>query len=480
MTYPHKKHVILSSDMDHLKSKINEDKEKQKSFTETVHKGGKLARYLVEGLQNILGLVRPFFRAVEEVRILGFAFQMLSVIPNAVITLTDKNSSRIKKTFALLILLTTTGLGITAFTLGGVVAAGIGLAFASLATLFAGVSFIASLINKYQTSKAYKEKKEFIDLLHNRDIDSLDNDFYRERLEIRTLELEQLLEQSSDLSTEKEELEFINTIRCKTKYELPQVDNRFLRILNSVRRKMGLTELPPDDSPVTKLSKLYVKHKSYVVYLAAIIKVVDQKRGKEGDPLLIDLVSAIQHRIAKIDKDIERITEPLHQLEQNNHLADQTIVKSYTNLALGSVGVMLSTIGFILLLGTVAMPPFMGTVLLGFGIGLAVFGAIKWGVELYIKRENEKLKKERSEENEEIILEEALNSYDYDLSLISTSSYSTKLRPIFNLQAKTDPDEAKNSINTIESVNVIEIEEIIPTQAPSREHINPSINLPIF
>jgi hypothetical protein len=474
MTYPHKRHVILSQNMDHLKVKIAEDKEKQKSFTETVHKGGKLAQYSVEALQTMLGLAKPFLQAVEEVRILGFAFQMISIIPNAITTLTDKNSSGIKKTLALLVLLATTSLGITAFVLGGVVAAGIGLTFVSLATLFSGLSLIASFINKYQTRKAYKEKKEFLNLLNNRDLDSLDNDLYRERLEIRALELEQLLEKSSTLSSEKDELDFINKIRSIRKYESAEVDGLFSRFLNFIRRKIGMNELPLAASPVTKLSKLYAQHNAYVIYLAAIIKVIDQKNDKQDYSLLINLISAIQYRIAKIDKNIERITEPLHQLEQNNLLADQSIAKSYTNFAFGSVGVILSTIGFMVLLGTLVMPPVMGTALFGLVVGLAIFGAIKWGVELYVNRKNERLKKEQAEENEEIILEEALNSYEYNLSQIQTCSYSTKLRPIFNLQATTELDESKKS------ENIIEMEETTASETLLVEPINRSQNSPIL
>lgn len=87
---------------------------------------------------------------------------MLSAIPNAITTLTDKKSSIGSKIFAIGILLTATALGITAFVLGGIVAAGIGLAFASLTTLIEGISLIGALVNKYQTSKAYKEKKSLL------------------------------------------------------------------------------------------------------------------------------------------------------------------------------------------------------------------------------------------------------------------------------------------------------------------------------
>lgn len=54
MTYSHKKHVILSEEMDDLKKTINKRKKEQKSYSEIAHKKGKLFQRLLEGGQKFL------------------------------------------------------------------------------------------------------------------------------------------------------------------------------------------------------------------------------------------------------------------------------------------------------------------------------------------------------------------------------------------------------------------------------------------
>ncbi|HHF7375684.1 T4SS effector SidA family protein [Legionella bozemanae] len=417
--------------MDDLKRRINERKKEQKSLIEIAHKKGKLSQRLLEGTQKILGLIGAIFTSSKELPVIGFVFQMLSAIPNAITTLTDKKSSIGSKIFAIGILLTATALGITAFVLGGIVAAGIGLAFASLTTLIEGISLIGALVNKYQTSKAYKEKKEFIDLLKKQDIALLTNDKYREQLAIRALELEHLLEKSTAQSF-IDELEFIKTISSNI------ASSDF-----------------PDDSPVSKLSKLYNDRKDLISYLGIITQLIDQK-DKEDTSTLIKLVSELQHQIAEIDEDIENITGPLHHLQRNNLLANEAIAKSYANFALGGAGVILSTIGLMILLSTIAAPPIMGPILLGFGIGLAIFGVVKWGIELYATREDEKTMLERANENEEIILEEALKC-----------SYSNAMRPILDSKGTT-PEEPKNSKNKTGDLAI--------TSEPSNIESTPPLN----
>ncbi|PWY55630.1 hypothetical protein DGG96_11025 [Legionella qingyii] len=409
MTYPLKKHVVLPEKMDKLKKRINLSKEKQRSFTEIIHKTGKLSQYILGGIQKLIGLLSSIIKSAKELHIIGFALQMFSIIPNAITTLTDKNSSVINKTFSIIVLLTTSALGITAFILGGVVAAGIGLAFASLTTLVEGISFLGALINKYKTSKAYKEKIQFMNLLETFDT-SLNNDKYRNKLEIRALELEHL----GNLSTE---------------------EAKQLQFIRKIHSKVGLSELVPDNSPVMKLSKLYKERKELLASLANITEEIDESKEFEADTSLIEEVSNIQHQIDKIDKDIANITEPLFLLEENTHLADETIVKSYTNFVLGGTGVILSTIGLIILIGTATVPPLWSPILLGFSIGLALFGLIKWGVELQAKSVDEQILEERTKENEEIILEEALEHYDHELSDKFQGSYSIALRPILESPA---------------------------------------------
>ncbi|HHT0594281.1 TPA: T4SS effector SidA family protein [Legionella anisa] len=429
MTYSHKKHVILSEEMDDLKKRINKRKKEQKPYSEIAHKKGKLFQRLLEGGQKFFGLIATAFSSAKELPYIGFVFQIASIIPASIAMITDKKSSIPAKILAVGFLLGLTALGITAFVLGGLIAAKIGLALASLATFIEVISFTISLINKYQTRSAYKEKKEFNHLLDSRESDALENDKYRERLEIRALELKHLLEKSTDESL-KEELEFIDTIRSKKAYVAPQMDNILLRFINAIRSKIGWSELPPDDPPVTKLSKLYQDRKDLITYLAWNTEQID-KKDQTSDSTLIDLVSKLQHQIAQIDKDIELITEPLHELKRNDLLTNEAILKSFTNVALGGAGVILSTIGLMILLSAVAAPPIMGPILFGFGIGLAIFGVVKWGIELYATKQDEKFMRKLEKENEGIILEEALDEYDHGCS------YSNAMRPIIDSQAIT-------------------------------------------
>lgn len=441
MTYPHKKHVILSDQMDELKHRINLLKQKQKSsFTDKINKKGNLSKLILEGLQKTLDFFTSMLAFSKELPIIGFAIRMISAIPNAMTTLTDKKSSIGTKIFAMTMLLATTGLGIAAFVLGGIVAAGIGLAFAALGTLIEGISLLGSIVDKYQSAKAYKEKKVFTDLMEKRDPSAFDSEVYKDRLEVRALELNYLLNKPSSLSHVQieDELEFIHKICTQRGWNQSSSS---------------------EDSPATKLSRLYQDREDMLLYLEKIIKIID-KEDKEGKNIeeskLIALVSNLQHEIAEIDEDIEKITEPLHKLKQKNLLANEAIAKSYTNFALGGVGVIFSAVGLMVFLGTLAAPPIAATILLGFGIGLATFALIKWGAELYADKKDEKILKERAQEHEETILEEALDCYSHDLSKNYQydwkCSYSTSLSRILlssetNVVSFTEPkDKVKNDV----------------------------------
>ncbi|KTD55800.1 SidA protein, substrate of the Dot/Icm transport system [Legionella santicrucis] len=437
MTYPHKKHIVLSEQMNELKNRITQLQQQQKlSFIEKINKRGNLSKFFLDGVQKILDFVTSIITSSKELPIIGFVMRMISAIPNAITTLTDKKSSVGSKILATTLLLVTTGFGIAAFVLGGIVSAGIGLAFASLGTLIEGISLLSSIIEKYQSAKAYKEKKIFMDLMEKRDLSALD-DTYRERLEIRALELKFLLNKPNSLFSERmeEELEFINTIRAQK----------------------GWKQLPfSDDSLPSKLLGLYQERDEMLLYLKKMIQIIekeDMTGTTVGNSQLIELVSNLQHEITQIDEDIEKITEPLHKLKQQNLLANETIAKSYTNFALGGVGVILSVIGLMVLISAFAAPPLAGTILFGFGIGLASFGLIKWGVEQYANKEDKKLIKERTKEHEDTILEEALDCYEHELSKEyqheGKCSYSTSLRNIL-LSSKTKEDvlESKDLIKT--------------------------------
>ncbi|WP_115707299.1 T4SS effector SidA family protein [Legionella sainthelensi] len=160
MTYPHKKHVILSEKMNELKGRITLLQQQQKlSFIETISKRGNLSKFFLDGLQKIFDFVTSIIASSKELPIIGFVLRLISAIPNAITTLTDNNNSVGSKVLAMSLLLVTTGFGIAAFVLGGIVSAGIGLAFASLGTLIEGISLLSSIREKFQSAKAYKEKK---------------------------------------------------------------------------------------------------------------------------------------------------------------------------------------------------------------------------------------------------------------------------------------------------------------------------------
>ncbi|MCE0724043.1 T4SS effector SidA family protein [Legionella resiliens] len=448
MTYSRKNHVVLSDEMDDLKKRINQRKKEQKSYIEIAHKKGKLSQRLLEGAQKFFGLAATAFSSAKELPYIGFVFQIVAIIPASIAMITDKNSSILGKILAVSFLLGLTALGITAFVMGGLVAAKIGLALASLVTVIEGMSFIGSLFNKYKTWSAYKEKEEFNHLLDSLDSDALENNKYRERLEIRALELEHLLEHSTSSSLEKEneELQFINTIRNKKPYVPPQMDNTLLRFINAMRSKIGWEKLPSDDPPITKLSNLYDERKIAVSYLAKITEIID-KDDQTSHSILIDQVTELQHQIAQIDKEIESITEPLHELQRNDLLANEAIPKSFTNFALGGAGVILSTIGLMILLSAVAAPPIMGPILFGFGIGLAIFGVVKWGIELYATSQDEKFKRKLEKENEGIILEEALYEYDHGCS------YSNAMRPILDSKDTTSEKPTNTTENDLAEIS---------------------------
>lgn len=65
------------------------------------------------------------------------------------------------------------------------------------------------------------------------------------------------------------------------------MDSILLRFINAIRSKIGWPELPPDDPPVTKLSKLYQDRKDLITYLAWNTEQIDKKTRQVIQHLLI-------------------------------------------------------------------------------------------------------------------------------------------------------------------------------------------------
>jgi hypothetical protein len=84
-------------------------------------------------------------------------------------------------------------------------------------------------------------------------------------------------------------------------------------------------------------------------------------------------------------------------LQRKDHIAKENIIAAWVNVGLSVTGILLATMGLMLLVATtIAAPPLVGIILAGIGVGLSLFGLFKLGIELnYSLKETDYVERRR-------------------------------------------------------------------------------------
>jgi hypothetical protein len=177
------------------------------------------------------------------------------------------------------------------------------------------------------------------------------------------------------------------------------------------------------------------------------IVLLNQNPPPSTETALLDDIHDLQKKIVEGNKKINEITKPIKETKLAHLTGNENLAKSYTNLAISSAGVVLSVIALLLIIGTVAAPPFVLPVVVGFGIGMAAFGIIKWAAEKYADMEDVENQAKKDEAQEDSILNEALDSYqkqqNRELGVSGNCSYSKHMDGL--LKTIVAPQEPQSS-----------------------------------
>lgn len=425
-----RKTIILSERMKTLKTRIKKA-ERETSLQDEVNERGEYANTVLSAFSQIQGFFASIFSQSKQLPIIGFVIQMVSVIPTAITTIFAKDKTIGEKMFALGVLSVVTALSIAAFVLTAAVSAAIGVAVSAFTTVLEGISLVGSIVTKFITRAEYKQKKEFNQLIEEKNTATLSDEKYLDPLRVRYLELQQALVHP-DLETDE-----------KNKY---RQEATFIHDLLTQR---GLPLDGDEDSQAGMLKKLYDKRREKMLALTVMIEKlekIDDLTPEEKKATLV-AIDSLKEDIVKVDKDITNITKPIQKLKRNDLLASEKLAQTYTTFALAGAGVVLSTIALLMAVSVVAAPPVLLPIVGGLAIATATIGLIKWVAEKFAEKEDAKADKERLALNEESILDESLDCYQTQLGerpdQSATWSYSSHMLGI--LQSPPEPQLAQTA-----------------------------------
>jgi hypothetical protein len=467
-----------------LMKRLEERKEEKKSLAEKAHRTGTLIHAIMQGINNIFSLMSSALTAYKEVPVIGFALQMVALVPQAVSTLTNPDASIPAKIFAGSLLAAITSLSITAFVLGAAPAAIIGLVVASLAGVMQGLELIGKVFEKLNATKTHEHVKAFNNLIksgcENPNTIPDSNDF-NEDFAIRSVELsffsnKRLAEIEQEQAIKKEQvnafvdsnikdmgsLEGLKKLRDQYKEqpapplfnELIDLETEKLQIISErafveqvVDKKNIIIE---PDSAADKLKNLYLLREERLTDLTAKIAVLNQSPPeKEASTELLDDILKLQKKIIKIDSKIEEITKPAEKIKLAHLLGNEKLARTFTNFALSGAGILFSVMAVLLVVGSVAAPPFVLPIMAGFGIGLAAFGVIKWAMEKSADMADEENKIKQDQKQGESILNEAIDGYQHQQSKehshTGSCSYSKHMKDLLQTIAEPQPQSHKAS-----------------------------------
>lgn len=413
MTYS-KTPLNLSPEMAELKQNIQSQIQKEKELLEEIHEKSGFLEIISSGTANAFGLLASvtgailtgFKIVVSEIPIAGFALKMFTVLPAAVATLTDSKKTWGEKIFAMTILATVVALSIASVAVVAV-AAGAALAVVKVAVINAAIigttvsALMTSLellklatlsIEKHNARTALKDKIEFDESIANELIP--EGNKFDVQLEVRAIELER---KKSKLNLTTEEKENID---------------KEMQFIQAELLKRSITPGENQDGKAFKLKERYADRDKKLLDIAKMIAAINAAPEGADNKANLDAMRLLQEEILEIDEDIEEITQPIKNVIRRDLVANENIAQSVTTASMALVGVTLSTVGLLLAFGTLAAPPVIGPILIGFGIAMAVISLVTWAAFKIAERNDVKSAELKQETQMENVLDEALDYHE--------------------------------------------------------------------
>ena len=381
-----KKNIQLSDDMNQLKKQIHEAALKEETLLNDLYQGGKTA---ASGTVTTLNFISSILKSNQHIPLAGFAIQMLLTLVNAIEVITDSKTSIAAKILATSFLGTIAALSIAAVVVGGFAAAIIGTVVSSIATVIEGIGLLGKAIAKYQTSQDYDNKNEFLELVKLRQVP--EGDKFNELFKIRAIELEHEI-----------------TNEHLTKGEIKKLSKERDFITEVLKNKNIAVDENKDTSAPT-LEELYKNREEKLAELVSLVGPTTLNKNIDGIKLL-------QEEILTIDEQIKEITAPIEKLALDQLVANEKLALSVGNTSMSAFGLVMSVIGIVLIVGSVAAPPFVLPALIGLGIAMSTLSLIKWGMEKVMERQDTKEMEQKAAEHKESILDEALFNYEHQLN----------------------------------------------------------------
>lgn len=473
-----------------LRKRLEDRKEEKKSLTEKAYRAGNIVYGVMQGVNSVFSLISSSLHTYKEIPVIGFALQMIALVPQSISTLTNPEAGIPAKIFAAGLLAAIGALSITAFALGGAPAVIIGLVVASVVGVMQGLELVGRLTGKLKATKTYEHAKEFNNLIKS-GCESPDNvpehtDF-NEDFAVRSVELsffatQRIAEIEKKQSIKKEQvrafvdpnikdmggLDELKRLRDEYKgqpapllfNELIRLENEKLQIINEqtfvehVIDKKNIVIEP--DSAAEKLKKLFLLRAERLKDLTAKITMLNQGAPeREPSPEILDDILKLQKKIIKIDNKIEEISKPEKKIKLAHLIGNEELARTFTNFSLSGVGITFSVIALLLVTGSMAAAPFVLPIMAGFGIGLSAFGIIKWAIEKSADMEDEEHKVKQVQRQEERILDEVIDSYQHQqnkaFSHTGSGSHSKYMSELLKTTNEAQSESPKASQDTTHS-----------------------------
>ncbi|MBL7479200.1 T4SS effector SidA family protein [Legionella bononiensis] len=414
----------LSEKMQRLKNNILALLLERKSLMEKVYEGSRFATIITTGISNVFNVIASFLSSFQSIPIIGGIFQGIAAIPQAISFISDPKITLAQKAISGLLLAVVGGIALTAFLLGSVATLIFGTVLSSVLTLLEGYYFTYRVIDKFQKSKRYNERNEFMTLIEERRYP--EDDKYNDQLEIRAVELKHALA-GNGLSKDK-----------KRKIE----DE--LGFINGVLNKKGIVIGENPESTASQLSELYKIHKEQLQELTEKLSLITEETKLEGHNEILDEIQKIQKAILTTEEDIAYITKPINELLFENEMATDKLGLSFSNFALSAAAAIVSILGLLVGVGVVVAPPTLVPVMLGIGISLAVVGLVKWIAEKITQQTERNYLAKKEEHQKVTILEESLYAYEHT----RYKNHSASIVDSSHSKYMQDLLEQKNTIET--------------------------------
>lgn len=215
----------------------------------------------------------------------------------------------------------------------------------------------------------------------------------------------------------------------------------------------------------------FVGYNLYNAYAAVKVAAQALKEGPRTDDALLKQKERLEMQLKELLKPssstgnatysnddldiIQANLDQLHNLEQmlydqsekglqrKDHIAKENLLAALVNVGLSMTGILLATIGLMILVATtIAAPPLVGIILAGIGLALSAFGLIKLGTELKFSWDETANVEKLRNNNETSFLDAALKALQPEVQVT--------LEPAIDLENDTKPQIVPNTV--VESV----------------------------